>query len=71
MFFHCFFCQYTIVAGELDMDDIQLRKIYRGHAKIKESFKITKICLKSLKSYNCIHLDSNIWQFTFYDEILY
>lgn len=105
---------YAIVTSELDMDDIQLRKIYRGLAKIEESFKITKTCLESrpvyvrlnehieahfatcflslvlirlleekldkhfpagrilesLKNYNCTHLDSNRWQFTYYDEIL-
>ena len=105
---------YAIVTSELVMDDIQLRKIYRGLAKIEESFKITKTCLESrpvyvrlnehieahfatcflslvlirlleeklgkrfpagrilesLKNYNCTHLDSNRWQFTYYDEIL-
>ena len=105
---------YAIVTSELEMDDIQLRKIYRGLAKIEESFKITKTFLESrpvyvrlnehidahfatcflalvlirlleikldkrfpagriidsLKNYNCTHLDSNRWQFTYYDEII-
>lgn len=105
---------YAIVTSELRMDDIQLRKVYRGLAKIEESFKITKTFLESrpvyvrlnehidahfatcflalvlirlleiklekrfpagrildsLKNYNCTHLDSNRWQFTYYDEII-
>jgi len=30
----------------------------------------TKNILNSLKKYNCTHLDTNNWQFTYYDEIL-
>ena len=105
---------YSIVTSELKMSDQEMRKIYRGLAKIEASFKVTKTCfesrpvyvwlnehieahfatcflalvlirlleykldqsfpvaqiLNSLKKYNCIHLDSNNWQFTYYDEII-
>lgn len=105
---------YSIVSSELDMDDQTMREIYRGLAKIEDSFKVTKTCfesrpvyvwlnehidahfatcflalvlirileqklgnrypaaqiLNSLKKYNCTHLDTNNWQFTYYDEIL-
>ena len=37
--------------------------------KLGHSFPIPRI-LDSLKKYNCTHLDSNNWQFTYYDEIL-
>ena len=33
---------YSIVTSELEMDDLQMRKVYRGLATIEESFKITK-----------------------------
>lgn len=33
---------YSIVTSELKMDDIRLREVYRGLAKIEETFKITK-----------------------------
>jgi len=105
---------YSIVTSELEMDDLQIREIYRGLAKIEDSFKVTKTLfesrpiyvwlnehidahfatcftalvlmrileqkldhkytagqiLDSLKSYNCTHLDTNKWQFTYYDEVL-
>lgn len=105
---------YSIVTSELDMSDEEMRRTYRGLAKIEDSFKVTKTCfesrpvyvrtnehidahfatcflalvlirllehklghafpvgkiLKSIKSYNCTHLDTNRWQFTYYDEIL-
>ena len=38
---------YSIVTSELDMDDFELRKRYRGLSKIEESFKITKSELES------------------------
>ena len=91
-----------------------MRKVYRGLAKIEDSFKVTKTffesrpvylrtnahidahfttcflalvlvrllelkldkkysagnILASLKKYNCTKLHTNIWQFSFYDEIL-
>ena len=105
---------YSIVTSELEMDDMQMHDVYRGLAKIEDSFKVTKTyfdsrpvyvrlnehidahfascftalvifrllekklgcefptgqILDSLKSYNCTHLDTNKWQFTYYDEIL-
>lgn len=105
---------YSIVTSELEMDDIQIRDIYRGLAKIEDSFKVTKTyfesrpvyvwlnehidahfatcftalvlmrlleqkldcrfsvpqILNSLKKYNCTHLDTNKWQFTYFDEVL-
>ena len=105
---------YSIVTSELEMTDTEMRKVYRGLAKIEDSFKVTKTCfdsrpifvwlnehidahfatcflalvlirllenklghkysaaqiLKSLKKYNCTHLDANNWQFTYYDEVI-
>ena len=105
---------YSIVTSELEMTDEEMRKIYRGLAKIEASFKVTKTCfesrpvyvrtndhidahfaacflalvlirllehklghsfplpriLESIKKYNCVHIDSNTWQFTYYDEII-
>lgn len=105
---------YSIVTSELTMSDEEMRKVYRGLAKIEDSFKVTKTCFKSrpvyvrtnehinahfatcflalviirlleqkldhafpvgrildsIKKYNCIHLDANRWQFTFYDDII-
>ena len=37
--------------------------------KLEHAFPLPRI-LDSLKKYNCTHLDSNSWQFTYYDEIL-
>lgn len=42
---------YAIVTSELMMDDIQMRKVYRGLAKIEESFKITKTFLEARPVY--------------------
>lgn len=105
---------YSIVTSELDMSDCDMREVYRGLARIEDSFKVTKTCLesrpvyvwlnehidahfstcflalvlvrlleqklgnkystaqilKSLKKYNCTHLDANNWQFTYYDEVM-
>ena len=105
---------YSIVTSELKMSDEEMRKVYRGLAKIEESFKVTKTCfesrpiyvrtndhidahfatcflalvlirilekklghaypvgkiLESIKKYNCTHLDTKRWQFTYYDEII-
>ena len=33
---------YSIVTSELKMDDVKLREVYRGLARIEETFKITK-----------------------------
>ena len=38
-------------------------------SKLGHGFPVGKI-LDSLKKYNCTHLDSNNWQFTYYDEII-
>ena len=105
---------YSIVTSELEMKDTEMRDVYKGLARIEDSFKITKTffrsrpvylrtndhidahfascflalvlvrllelklereypvkrILQSLKDYNCVKLDGNIWQFTYYDEIL-
>lgn len=105
---------YSIVTSELQMSDFEMRKIYRGLAKIEETFKISKsdfdsrpvfvrtnahidahftTCftalvlirllqtklgnhypvgkiLESLRQYNCVKLDVNLYQFTYYDELL-
>ena len=105
---------YAIVTSELKMSDEEMRRTYRGLAKIEDSFKVTKTCfesrpvyvrtndhidahfatcflalvlmrllehklghafpvgqiIESIKKYNCTHLDTNNWQFTYYDEIL-
>lgn len=42
---------YSIVTSELNMSDAEIRKVYRGLAKIEESFKVTKTCLKSQPIY--------------------
>ncbi|MBO5598034.1 MAG: IS1634 family transposase [Oribacterium sp.] len=105
---------YSIVTSELKMKDTEMRDVYKGLARIEDSFKITKTffrsrpvyvrtndhidahfatcflalvlvrllelklgreypvkrILRSLKDYNCVNLDGNIWKFTYYDEIL-
>ena len=105
---------YSIVTSELKRSDFEMRNVYRGLAKIEDSFKVTKTCfesrpvyvrtnehidahfatcflalvlmrllekklgdnyptgkiLESLKKYNCTHIDTNTWQFTYYDEII-
>ena len=105
---------YSIVTSELQMKDEEMRKVYRGLAKIEDSFKITKTffesrpvyvrtndhidahfatcflalvlerllehkldhkyptgqIIDSIKKYNCTHLDTNNWQFTYYDEVI-
>ena len=105
---------YSIVTSELHMKDEEMRSVYRGLAKIEDSFKITKTFFESrpvyvrtndhidahfatcflalvlerllehkinhkyptgrivdsLKKYNCTHLDTNNWQFTYFDEVL-
>lgn len=105
---------YSIVTSELTMSDEEMRSVYRGLAKIEDSFKVTKTCfesrpvyvrtndhidahfatcflalvlirlleqkldhaypvgkiLDSIKKYNCTHLDTNRWQFTYYDDII-
>ena len=105
---------YAIVTSELGMSDEEMRRTYRGLAKIEDSFKVTKTCfesrpvyvrtndhidahfatcflalvlirllehklnhafptgqiLSSIKKYNCTHVDTNHWQFTYFDEIL-
>lgn len=38
---------YSIVTSELDYPDIKIRNIYRGLAKIEETFKISKSSIKS------------------------
>ena len=37
--------------------------------KLEHAFPLPRI-LDSLKKYNCTHMDSNNWQFTYYDEII-
>lgn len=105
---------YSIVTSELNMTDHEMRDIYRGLAKIEDTFKISKsefdsrpvfvrandhidahftTCftalvlirllqtkldnnfpvgkiIHALKSYCCIPIDTNTYQFHYYDEIL-
>ena len=92
----------------------KMRRVYRGLAKIEDSFKITKTffesrpvyvrtndhidahfatcflalvlerllehkldhkyptgqIIASIRKYNCTHLDTNNWQFTYYDKLI-
>lgn len=105
---------YSIVTSELEMSDMEMRNVYRGLAKIEETFKISKsdfssrpvyvstnehidahftTCftalvlirllqaklgnsypvgriLDSLRKYSCTKIDSGLYQFLYYDEIL-
>lgn len=105
---------YSIVTSELKMSDLEMQEVYRGLARIEETFKISKsdfdtrpvhvrtnehidahfaTCftslvfirllqtklgnkypvgkiLNSLRKYNCTNLDTNLWKFVYYDEIL-
>ncbi|MDR1700552.1 MAG: transposase [Lachnoclostridium sp.] len=105
---------YSIVTSELGMHDQEMRDVYRGLAKIEDSFKVTKTyfearpvyvwlnehidahfatcflslvlirllenklgyafptgrILDALRNYNCTHLDTNTWKFTYYDEVI-
>lgn len=105
---------YSIVTSELKMDDREMREIYRGLARIEDTFKISKselearpayvwtnshirahftTCftalvlirlletklgnrypagqiLESIRQYNCVQIDSNLYQFLYYDDIL-
>ena len=105
---------YSIVTSELNMSDRKLREIYRGLARIEDTFKLSKselesrpayvwtnehirahftICftalvlvrlletelgnryptgqiLDSIRKYNCVQIDSNIYQLLYYNEIL-
>ena len=105
---------YSIVTSELNMSDEEMRNIYRGLARIEDSFKVTKTffesrpvylrtnkhidahfttcflalvlvrllekkldgkyqagkILDSLKKYNCTKLHTNLWRFTYYDEVI-
>jgi transposase len=105
---------YSIVTSELKMSDEEMRKVYRGLARIEDSFKVTKTffesrpvflrtnkhidahfttcflalllvrlletklegkyqagrILNSLKKYNCTKLHTNLWRFTYYDEVI-
>jgi hypothetical protein len=38
---------YSIVTSELNMNDIQMREVYRGLAKIEDTFKVIKTYLQS------------------------
>ena len=42
---------YSIVTSELTMSDTEMRKVYRGLARIEDSFKVTKTCFKSRPVY--------------------
>ena len=42
---------YSIVTSELDMSDEEMRNVYRGLAKIEDSFKVTKTCFESRPVY--------------------
>ncbi len=105
---------YAIVTSELNMSDEEMRNVYRGLARIEDSFKVTKTffesrpvylrtnkhidahfttcflalvlvrllekkldgkyqagrIIDSLKKYNCTKLHTNLWRFTYYDEVI-
>ena len=105
---------YSIVTSELDMPDLEMRKIYRGLTKIEDTFKISKsdfrsrpvyvstndhidahfsTCftalvlirllqaklgnkhpvgriLESLRKYNCTKIDTGLYQFLYFDEVI-
>lgn len=105
---------YSIVTSELKMSDHEMRKTYRGLARIEETFKISKTefesrpvfvwtnghieghfatcftalvlirllqsklgskypvgkTIESLRKYNCVQIDTTLYQFLYYDEIL-
>ena len=42
---------YSIVTSELEMDDSKMREVYRGLAKIEDSFKVTKTFFESRPVY--------------------
>ena len=52
---------YSIVTSELEMDDAEIRKVYRGLAKIEDSFKITKTYFESRPIYVWLneHIDAH------------
>ena len=52
---------YSIVTSELKMSDAQMRDIYRGLAKIEDSFKVTKTCFESRPIYVRLndHIDAH------------
>ena len=42
---------YSIVTSELEMSDEKMREVYRGLARIEDSFKVTKTCFESRPVY--------------------
>lgn len=38
-------------------------------AKLEGKYSVEKI-IRSLRKYNCVNLDTNVWQFIYYDEII-
>lgn len=52
---------YAIVTSEQDMNDHDMRKVYRGLAKIEDSFKVTKTCFESRPVYVWLneHIDAH------------
>ena len=42
---------YSIVTSELEMDDKEMRRVYRGLARIEDSFRVTKTCFESRPVY--------------------
>lgn len=105
---------YSIVTSELKMTDHEMRDVYRGLARIEETFRISKTefesrpvfvwtnahieghfatcftalvlirllqtklgsrypigkTIESLRKYNCVQIDTTLYQFVYYDEIL-
>ena len=105
---------YSIVTSELNMSDFEMHDVYRGLAKIEDTFKISKSDFKtrpvyvstndhidahfstcftalviirllqaklgnkysvkrildSLRSYVCAPIETNLYQFFYYDEVL-
>lgn len=105
---------YSIVTSELEMSDLELRDVYRGLARIEDTFRVSKTefearpvyvwtnehidahfatcftalviirllqaklgnqypvgtLLDSLRKYGCVNLDTNHYQFIYYDKII-
>ncbi len=105
---------YSIVTSEKNLEDIEIRNIYRGLIKIEDTFRVSKTnfesrpvyvwtaehieahfltcfvalvlirllekrlqskysvgsMIESLKNYNCVNIDKNIYQFLYRDEVI-
>ena len=51
---------YSIVTSELKMSDEEMRKVYRGLAKIEDSFKVTKTFFESRREHSNYKIGAQI-----------